>query len=483
MVILAFGLFAKAFGTQYTDWGNAALLTSDGKFLAIGGSGLTGGDGAAVLLDAEGNAVWVKNYSASEYQEFWGAAEVSDGFVLVGISGDYDQDIIVVKVGTDGSVKWAKYLEGGDVDNGYGVAPSPDGGVLVVGESYSFSGDPSHSDAVVLKLDAGGNLQWAKVFRHPDDTIDECFYDVVPLSDGYLLAGNVGINYGDGLLVKLDLDGNLVWAKTLGGGMYDDLRGIAPAEGGFGLYGLTDSYGDFGSVWMLKVAEDGTPQWGTAFTGTWYTLHEGRPIAYSGGSFYAIARDGIQVGQIVLLKVSSSGSLEWAKGFGDNNDDWAGGVAPSPDGGVFFTGESWGFGYGNGDFDVVLLGPDGNYPNCYFSDYSPSITTASPSASSISLQVEEVSPQWADFALSTGGSLGETEICPSSSAEECAGLSELKAYPVRGGLVFVATKPTHLKLYDPSGRVAASLRLPAGKSFVPLKPGVYLWRGGKAMVN
>ncbi len=483
MLAFLISVFAKAFGTTYSDWGNVALAAQGGSFLAAGGAGTFSGDAAAVLLDAQGNLLWARVWGTSDYEEIWGAAQLASGdFVLVGGLGIDEEDLIAAIVDASGNLKGSWVLDGGSNENAWGVCSAPDGGFVVVGETKSFSQDPLHYDALIMKVGPDGQVQWAKVLGV--DTTDDYFFDVIYTGDGYLAVGEIGINYGDGLLAKFDESGNLLWAKALGGSYYDAFYGVSEASGGFALAGPSDSYGGFGSGWLVKVDGAGSVQWAVSFSDNqWLTFPKGRSLAYSGGSYYVSARSGIQLGQVALLKFSEGGNLEWAKTFGNAADDWAGGLAPSPDGGVFATGESWGFGLGNGDLIALQLGPTGDYPNCYFYSYSPDITNPTPTSTDLPwLSARDANASLLPLSLSSGGSLAETEICP-SGLHQGRGLARLRGYGVKGGIVFQATRPAEVEIYAPSGRLAARVRLREGRTFVPLSPGVYLWPGGKALVK
>ncbi|MCS7201110.1 MAG: delta-60 repeat domain-containing protein, partial [Patescibacteria group bacterium] len=90
----------------------------------------------------------------------------------------------------------------------------------------------------------------------------EKIYSVFPTSDGgYIVAGETG-GYGtviDSLILKLDSNRNLVWAKTYGGSNDELSRSISPtSDGGYIVAGYTNSYGvgnnDF---FILKLDSDG----------------------------------------------------------------------------------------------------------------------------------------------------------------------------------------------------------------------------------
>jgi len=95
------------------------------------------------------------------------------------------------------------------------------------------------------------------------------FFNITLTRDGNVLAvgatnhRHVPPYSGDVLLMKLTLEGNLLWEKTWGGDGYEQAWSVVPAdEGGYYVFGETDSYGagdrDF---FLLKITEDGTEEW------------------------------------------------------------------------------------------------------------------------------------------------------------------------------------------------------------------------------
>ena len=109
----------------------------------------------------------------------------------------------------------------------------------------------------------GRTNTWIRTFEGPEYG---GFFDIVLTEDGSVLA--VGAtNYlhfppysGDALLMKLSLEGELLWEQTWGGDGYDQAWSVALADdGGYTIFGETDSYGAGGrDFFILKIAQDGT---------------------------------------------------------------------------------------------------------------------------------------------------------------------------------------------------------------------------------
>ena len=151
----------------------------------------------------------------------------SDG-MLHGNSGL--EDIWVLKLDSNGDTLWTRRFGGTDYERAFGVIATGDSGCVVVGYSASTDGPftanhaATYADGVVIRLDANGNTKWLKMFG--GENLDY-LYDIILTSDGALMAcGETGSNTGDlagtgtGLnwVIKMNLsNGDKIWSKTYAG--------------------------------------------------------------------------------------------------------------------------------------------------------------------------------------------------------------------------------------------------------------------------
>ena len=107
---------------------------------------------------------------------------------------------------------------------------------------------------------------WVRTFEGPNYG---AFFDLVLTQDGNILAVGATNHLhmppysGDALFMKLTLDGDVLWERTWGGDGYEQAESVAlAADGGYYIFGETDSYGagdrDF---FLLKITADGTEEW------------------------------------------------------------------------------------------------------------------------------------------------------------------------------------------------------------------------------
>jgi hypothetical protein len=148
-------------------------------------------------------------------------------------------DIWVIKLDFAGNILWEKCFGGMLPDDGVlGIEVS--GGYLIGATIISWDGDITHnngeSDYWIFKIDYSGNLLWQKSYG---GSVLENLYDIEEGIDGNILVigdassldgdvtGHHGINGSDAWLLKLDSMGNLLWEKCFGGSMaeiYQDIE-------------------------------------------------------------------------------------------------------------------------------------------------------------------------------------------------------------------------------------------------------------------
>lgn len=199
---------------------HAALdVCSDGGYLAVGSSYVGGYNIASVLkTDAEGNQDFCKviNDNAKAYAEtVTGGQQTADGgYVLCGYSDNgspLGSLALLMKLDADGNLEFSKIYQDVPDDHGaeaYAVTQTADGGYVLGGELINSIGKASTYGCWLAKVDALGNTQWLKAYGHSltihyPNTIKET-------PQGDILAGGAN-NLGAMTLAKFSADGELVW--------------------------------------------------------------------------------------------------------------------------------------------------------------------------------------------------------------------------------------------------------------------------------
>ena len=301
-----------------------------------------------------------------------GVAMAPDGSTcVVGISDSFATDqfgtpsprIFVVKFAANGSLSWQRIWNGTTIRNlgRPGVAIAPDGSVYATGVSAD-----SRNDAVLLKFDANGTLQWERTWGDADS--NETF-GVAAAADGSVYitgtatafsAGSTGI-----FVVKFDPAGNVVWQRIADGAA---ANGIAVAADGsvfaVGTVPRNSQIGTF-DLLVLKIAANGTLVWSRAYTAGDVADPRGGVAASPDGSVVAAgAVQSIKAGAAditaLIVKLDASGALVFDKQFDGRVNETAEGVAvDQTDGSIYVSGTTTSFGAGSEDAYVLHLQPTG----------------------------------------------------------------------------------------------------------------------------
>lgn len=204
--------------------------------------------------DNEGDTTWIRVFDNESVLEEYGQSvlQTSDGGYIVVGSRAYILSII--KTDVDGNIQWSKsYYEDGGISYGpgYCIQQTTDGNYVLVCESFP----PEF--AWLMKLDTEGNILWAKKFGS-----EKQFY--LPYSmqqttdQGYIIVGAMESEETlefDAWLIKTDENGDTLWSRIYGGEGRDWGRCVQQTpDGGYVIAGYTESYGHGGyDLWLFKV--------------------------------------------------------------------------------------------------------------------------------------------------------------------------------------------------------------------------------------
>mgnify|MGYP002859805407 CR=1 FL=1 len=315
-----------------------------------GTNNLSNGTGMDIFVakyDANGNYVWAKQIGgASLSSKATSIAVDAAGNVYTAgyFNGTVDfnpgagsntmtsssQDAFISKLDANGNYVWAIKIAGTSQEQVNDIAIDASGNLVVTGWFYGTVdfdpgagtvalGNTAGSDIFVAKYDSNGALMWAKQLGGTSANLSgnsiavdatgnvyttgyfQTSVDFDPDGPSYVL-GAQGVL--DVFVSKLDVNGNFVWAKSIGGTGADDALGIdLDATGNVYLTGYFEGTCDF------------DPGSGTAF------------LSNSAGL------------DIYVCKLNNNGDYVWAKQIGGSNIDCQGNsVKVGTNGQVYTTG-------------------------------------------------------------------------------------------------------------------------------------------------
>jgi hypothetical protein len=201
--------------------------TTDGGY-ALGG-GVTSSINSKALLvkfNANGDTLWTKEFGDNIVGSFHTARQCKQtkdkGYILIGEKemGLHNEDVLLIKTDSLGNLQWQKNFGGPYHEMGWTIAVTPDSGYLIGGYTYIWETNYSHN-ALVIKTDSLGNVQWQKELGGP---FDDCHAVVNVARDGNLFVQFTyafSQPYPDVPLaklniIKLDIFGNIIWDKKVG---------------------------------------------------------------------------------------------------------------------------------------------------------------------------------------------------------------------------------------------------------------------------
>jgi hypothetical protein len=473
--------FAKTYGGTSGEGSLSVQQTSDGGYIVVGTTSSFGaGEGDIFLIktDADGNIIWAKTYGGTDDDWASSVQQTSDGgYIVAGWTYSFGaglNDIFLINTDANGNIIWAKTYGGTNYDNAYSVQQTSDGGYILAGYTASFG---AGGDIFLIKTDANGNIIWAKTYG---GTYGDWASSVQQTSDGgYIVAGTTwsfGAGDYDIFLIKTDANGNLQWAKIYGGTYWDEAFSVQQTfDGGYILAGYTLSFGaGYYDAFLVKMDANGNVQWANTYGGTGYEVASSVQQTFDSGYILAGYTLSSSTGyfDIFLIKTDANGNIIWAKTYGGTNGEGASSVQQTSDGGYIVAGGTDSFG-AFGDIFLIKTDANGSIGSCSIvrsanltvNTVSPTVNTPSLSVSSVSPTVNSVSP------TVTTPTPTVSEPCPLSISEFCQPVSGIIT-PYKGGIKVIGSGEFEVKVYSVSGVMVKSIK---GKNEVKLdlSRGVY----------
>ena len=336
----------ELWGTPGLEIGTAVTVTADGSLFVTGPTNGTmpgqspkgGTDLYLTHYDAGGHFVWTRQWGSPANDIGSGVRVDASGNIYVSgaVTGTLDgqtsqggEDLILSKFDALGNHLWSRQWGSPGDDQSTGVALDAAGNAYVTGYVAGALLGQAHSgadDTFLLKVNAEGEIVWARQWGSA--ATDSGYAVTVDPSGSIYVAGRTDgnldgqINQGqaDAFLTKFDADGNKAWTRSWGS--VDEERGVGvttDVDGNIYITGYTDG------------AIDGLP--------------------LSGGD------------DATLTKYEPGGMRLWSRQWGTPGEDRGVGVAVDTVGHVCITGHA------NGDLDgQTYHGLDDVFLTCYTTD-------------------------------------------------------------------------------------------------------------------
>lgn len=365
----------------------------------------------AMTLDPEGNVICAGNY--------WGTADFDPGAGVfnLGQTGSSNRDIFIAKYDNSGVFIWAKKIGAFGPDHAHGITTDTSGNIYTTGffNSNNCDFDPgmgtytmstnggTNGDIFISKLDKDGNFLWAR--RIGGTTNDFAYSISVDENQNSYITGsfsgtwdfdptagvyNLTANGTDIFVLKLDINGNFIWAVNIDVGITDAAKGVK-VDGLNNVYitGQINISSGVNHAYVAKISSAGNIIWERQTEGTnsavgQYITVDKTGNVYSTGYFNGVGDFDPDITSTYTLsagvynspyvwKLDSTGKFIWVKNFA-NTTAYPTSITLDRFGNVYSSG------YFNGTIDMdpssqiknlssiassngyfSVLSPDGNY--------------------------------------------------------------------------------------------------------------------------
>lgn len=248
-----------------------------------------------------------------------------------------DENGWIVKLSSDGDLIWSRVFNASSEDYLFSAAEVNDG-YVVAGYTHQTDFFPAVYYGWLVKISVDGDLVW---YRHLGGSSNDSLRSVISVDggSGILAAGNTqsgGEGLTDGWLIKLDLGGNVIWSKTLGSSSQEFFESISAGPDGYLVTGNLN-----GNGWLLNFDHNDNLIWSKNLGGgsgnalrVSVAVADGYIAAGEAYSFGGGLNDGW------LIKLDLDGKKVWSRTMGGANTDYFSSVASLPGGGVLAAGST-----------------------------------------------------------------------------------------------------------------------------------------------
>jgi hypothetical protein len=424
--------------------------SASGGYIVNGATSSYGaGDIDAMLIrtDDMGQITWSNVYGNTGYDNSEYAIETFDqNIVCAGRSILLPSTVTAAtlfKTDLNGQVIFSKSFGGNLNDGLYQVIETSDHGYACVGNSESTSS--GLSDILLVRTDINGDTVFTRSFGTPES---ENGTSIIELPDkGFLITGRQSFISGstlqaNGLLLRTDSSGNILWSKQYGDSLWEELTGCRMTnDSGFIICGSTVSYGAGGfDILLMSTDDQGNIEWAKTFGET--ESDAAYDIQVNPDNSYVISgyteslghgngrMQGLDEANVFLLKTDENGTLAWMQTYGDGLQDEAFRCAKAPDGGYLVAGFTKNYLLTDSSQMLFIKTDAAGESGCHEEAVTPVDSFINLPFQNITLtQLSGIS--FSNFAMvQTAVTTDNDDACLFASSDKNVLVNEIKAYPV-----------------------------------------------------
>lgn len=344
-------IWEKMYGGEDNDIAYGIVALEEGESAIVGTCRSFNAqytDICVTRMDAQGEILWRLLLGGAKQDEGKAITRAADGTLMVlgttkSLAKNYDRDLYVAKVSLEGKLIWEEGIGGERDEFAGGIAGTDDGGTLIVGDSESFGNN--YRDIYIVKLSKEGKVVSSRTIGGEKEDSAKA---LTRTKDGSMvMVGHREVQSSgnkDFFVMKLDQNGQKIWAKTYGGEYADTLAGVtASIDGGIVATGKTRSYGsEQTDLSVMKFDAAGELIWHKIYGFKYYEYGNAVTGTVDGGFMIAGGTNTLGEGghSVYILALDKTGKLVWSHVYGDREKDAAHGIARMSDGSIIVAGES-----------------------------------------------------------------------------------------------------------------------------------------------
>lgn len=243
------------------------------------------------LLDPSGNPVWTRELNGNGDEQLRDLMTTENGDILIAAmtrSFGPSYDILLTRVAQDGTTLWSKAYGSPDYETPVKVVEADDGSFFVW--CHQNGNATTGFDAILMKVESNGNLQWSKRFGLPGSNLA---WDMTITEEGQLLmvgdtnAAGAGMN--DAYMICVNQEGQVQWSNTYGGPSHDHATTIVHLQNSmYAIVGATGSFGHGGLDMLVAFINDqGDLKYASAYGGNIKDVAHGAVVLNDDGLYLA----------------------------------------------------------------------------------------------------------------------------------------------------------------------------------------------------
>jgi hypothetical protein len=216
-------------------------------------------------------------------------------------------------------------------------------------------------DIVLIKVDMDGNLVWQRNYVGNYVELGYCVQET--RDNGFIIAGLEGLNPSmDIWLIKTDSSGIVEWERTFDSGDHDEAHAVEQTyDGGYIVVGFRRQLSTVDEdVYLIKTDSLGNKQWhqflGSSERDVGYDIQQTPDYGYIIAGMTNTNSAGLW--DAMLLKTDNTGQEQWTRTYGGQNVDSGHKVQRTFDGGYMIFGYTDSFDAGNGNGDMWVVKTD-----------------------------------------------------------------------------------------------------------------------------